>query len=40
MTSRTWLQLGQGTDPQVDLFWTGRAICSPTLDLDDASGSR
>jgi len=20
----------------VDLFWTGRAICSPTLDLDDA----
>ena len=20
----------------MDLFWTGRAICSPTLDLDDA----
>ena len=28
--------LGAGTDPAVDIFWTGRAICSPTLDLDDA----
>ncbi len=30
------VQLGRGTDPQVDIFWTGRAICSPTLDLEDA----
>jgi hyaluronoglucosaminidase len=29
--------LGQGIDPRIDLFWTGRAICSPTLDLDDAA---
>lgn len=28
--------LGQGLDPSIDLLWTGRAICSPTLDLDDA----
>ena len=28
--------LGRGIDPQVELFWTGRAICAPTLDLDDA----
>jgi hyaluronoglucosaminidase len=24
-------------DPRVDLFWTGRTICSPTLDLADAA---
>ena len=30
------VELGRGTDPQVDLFWTGRAICPATLDLDDA----
>ena len=27
-------------DPRVDLFWTGRAICSPTLDADDAAAVR
>lgn len=30
-------RLGQGIDPRVDLFWTGRAICSATLDLADAA---
>jgi hyaluronoglucosaminidase len=30
--------LGSGIDPRIDLFWTGRAICSPTLDLLDAAG--
>jgi hyaluronoglucosaminidase len=29
--------LGRGIDPRVDLFWTGRAICSPTIDLTDAA---
>lgn len=29
--------LGAGIDPRIDLFWTGRAICSPTLDLADAA---
>ncbi|MEO8330213.1 MAG: protein O-GlcNAcase [Candidatus Nanopelagicales bacterium] len=29
--------LGAGTDPRVDLTWTGRAICSPELDLADAA---
>jgi hyaluronoglucosaminidase len=29
--------LGAGIDPRVELFWTGRAICSPTLDLADAA---
>ena len=24
-------------DPRIDCFWTGRAICSPTLDLADAA---
>ena len=24
-------------DPRIDLYWTGRAICSPTLDLADAA---
>ena len=28
--------LGSGLDPAIDLFWTGRAVCSVTLDLDDA----
>jgi hyaluronoglucosaminidase len=28
--------LGQGLDPRIDILWTGRAVCSPTLDLDDA----
>ncbi|QYH34929.1 protein O-GlcNAcase [Salinibacterium sp. M195] len=30
-------RLGRGLDPRIDLFWTGRAICSPTLDLADAA---
>ena len=29
-------RLGAGIDPRIDVFWSGRAICSPTLDLDDA----
>jgi hyaluronoglucosaminidase len=28
--------LGRGIDPRIELFWTGRAVCSPTLELDDA----
>lgn len=24
-------------DPRIDLFWTGREVCSPTLDLADAA---
>jgi hyaluronoglucosaminidase len=28
--------LGSGMDARIDLFWCGRAICSPTLDLADA----
>lgn len=31
------VRLGQGIDPRVELFWTGRAICSATIDLDDAA---
>ncbi|WP_010204478.1 protein O-GlcNAcase [Salinibacterium sp. PAMC 21357] len=30
-------RLGRALDPRIDLFWTGRAICSPTLDLADAA---
>ncbi|MFI5292186.1 MAG: protein O-GlcNAcase [Candidatus Limnocylindrales bacterium] len=30
-------RLGEGIDPRVDIFWTGRAICSPTIDLADAA---
>lgn len=30
-------RLGQGIDPRIDLFWTGRRICSPTIDLADAA---
>lgn len=29
-------RLGLGIDPRIDLFWTGRAICSATLDRADA----
>jgi hyaluronoglucosaminidase len=29
-------RLGAGIGPRIDVFWSGRAICSPTLDLDDA----
>jgi hyaluronoglucosaminidase len=31
------VRLGQAVDPRVDIFWTGRAICSATLDLGDAA---
>lgn len=30
-------RLGKGLDPRIDIFWTGRAICSPALDLWDAA---
>jgi hyaluronoglucosaminidase len=30
-------RLGAAVDPRVDLFWTGTAVCSPTLDLLDAA---
>lgn len=30
-------RLGQEIDPRIELFWTGRAVCSPTLDLLDAA---
>lgn len=30
-------QLGRGIDPRIELFWTGRAICSATIDLADAA---
>ena len=30
-------RLGQGIDPRIELFWSGRAICSATLDLADAA---
>lgn len=29
-------RLGQGVPAEVDLFWTGRLICSPFIDLEDA----
>jgi hyaluronoglucosaminidase len=29
-------ELGQALDPDIALFWTGRAICSATLDVADA----
>jgi hyaluronoglucosaminidase len=29
-------RLGAALDPRVDIFWTGREICSPTLDVDEA----
>ncbi len=28
--------VGQGIDPEIDIFWTGRAICSPELEAVDA----
>lgn len=28
--------LGAALDPRIDLFWSGRAICSPTLEAADA----
>jgi hyaluronoglucosaminidase len=31
------VRLAAGIDPRIDLFWTGRAICSPTLALADAA---
>jgi hyaluronoglucosaminidase len=30
-------ELGGALDPRIDLFWTGRAICSATLDVADAA---
>ncbi len=30
-------QLGAGMDPRVGLYWTGRSVCSETLDLADAA---
>ncbi len=30
-------RLGSGLDPGIDLFWTGRAICSPSISLADAA---
>jgi hyaluronoglucosaminidase len=29
-------RLAEALDPAVDILWTGRAICSPTLEIDDA----
>jgi hyaluronoglucosaminidase len=31
------VRLGRGIDPRIDIFWTGRAICSATIDLADAA---
>ncbi|HEY7525179.1 MAG TPA: protein O-GlcNAcase [Candidatus Limnocylindrales bacterium] len=30
-------RLGRAIDPRIGMFWTGRAICSPTIDLSDAA---
>lgn len=30
-------RLGAGLDPRIDLFWTGRAICAPSISLADAA---
>jgi hyaluronoglucosaminidase len=30
-------RLGRSVDPRIDLFWTGREICSATIDLADAA---
>jgi hyaluronoglucosaminidase len=30
-------RLGEALDPAVDILWTGRAICSPVLEVDDAT---
>lgn len=30
-------RIGRGIDPRIELFWSGRAICSATLDLADAA---
>jgi hyaluronoglucosaminidase len=29
--------LGAGLEPGIDVFWTGRAMCAPTLDVRDAA---
>jgi hyaluronoglucosaminidase len=31
------VRLAGGIDPRIDLFWTGRAVCSPVLELADAA---
>ena len=33
---RYLVDLADGIDPRIGIFWTGRAICSATLDLADA----
>ncbi len=35
-TEPSLARLGSSLDPRIDLLWTGRAICSATLDLEDA----
>lgn len=30
-------QLGEGLDPRIDMFWTGRAICSPAITATEAA---
>ncbi len=35
-TERYLADLASGIDPGIGIFWTGRAICSATLDLADA----
>jgi hyaluronoglucosaminidase len=35
-TEPSLAQLGAGLHRDIDVLWTGRAICAPTLDLDDA----
>ncbi len=35
-TEPSLARLADSLEPSIDLFWTGRAICAPALDLDDA----
>lgn len=30
-------ELGRGLDPRIDMFWTGRAICSPAITATEAA---
>jgi hypothetical protein len=30
-----WRDLGAGLSPDVDIFWTGNQVCSPTVNVDD-----
>lgn len=36
-TEEYLVRLAAGVDPRIDLFWTGREVCSPVLDLADAA---